>query len=486
MTLQSEPSSEGGRRNTLIIFVVVLLLIGLLGVGGVGAYFLVRDDLSSAEEPTIAYILDTSPRMSQESAGSSRLSVAQAIMAEVIRPADPEFTAGLRVFGSGAVSQSCDDTELVVPFAPSNQPAIADELLGLTIGASTDSALAQSMVAAIRDLNDAIGPHHMVVVTGGEDSCNAQAGELIANEAERAGIDLQTFVVGFQVSEEQALALKTMADRMGDGTFFNAPDADALLVALLDIQNRIESGAPSVVADQPVVEEDKPDAAEVIEDPTEASPEVVAGGYDSQTACDHPYFPLREGAHWDYSYDGTPATWDVTSVTGDLSAAPATVVIETEGITITYTWACGADGIFYYQAGVFDFSELGGSFAAELSSQSGSPLPPPEAFIPGASWTSAYTMTMNFEVEGTSFSIINEIEETHTAGELQEMTTTAGTFDVIPISTSGTTTTSSFGSTFTNTSNGTCAFAVGVGWLGCNTVAAGETSVSELVSYSVP
>jgi hypothetical protein len=273
---------------------------------------------------------------------------------------------------------------------------------------------------------------------------------------------------------------------MGDGTFYNAPDADALLIALLDIQNRIESGAPSAVANQAVVEDEEPAAAEVTEDPTEASPAVAAGGYDSQTACDHPYFPLREGAHWDYSYDGMPATWDVTSVTGDLTAATATVVIETEGISITYTWDCGADGIFYYQAGVFDVSELGGSFAAELSSQSGSPLPPPEAFIPGASWTSAYTMTMNFEVEGTSFSIINEIEETHTAGEVQEMTTAAGTFEVIPISTSGTTTTNSFGRTFTNTSEGTCAFAVGVGWLGCNTVSAGETSISELVSYSVP
>jgi hypothetical protein len=407
-------------------------------------------------------------------------------MAEVIRPADPEFTAGLRVFGSGAIAQSCDDTELVVPFAPSNQPAIADELLGLTIGASTDSALAQSMVAAIRDLNDATGPHHMVVVTGGEDSCNAQAGELIAAEAERAGIDLQTFVVGFQVSAEQAVALKTMADRMGEGTFYNAPDVDALRAALLDIQNRIESGAPSAVVNLALVEDEEPAVAEVTEDPTEASPAAATGGYDSQTACDHPYFPLREGTHWDYSYDGMPATWDVTSVTGDLTAATATVVIETQGIGITYTWDCGADGIFYYQAGVFDFSELGGSFAAELTSQSGSPLPPPEAFVPGSSWTSAYTMTMSFDVEGVSFEIINEVEETHTAGELQEMTTSAGTFEVIPINTSGTTTTTSFANTFTNTSEGTCAFAVGVGWLGCTTVSAGETSISELVSYSVP
>lgn len=482
---ESTPPSEEDRRNTLIIFVVVLLLIACLGAGGIGAYFLTRGDEAAAEEPTVAYILDTSPRMSLESEGSSRLSIAQAIMAEVVRPADPELNSGLRVFGSGAVTQSCDDTELVVPFAPSNQPAIADELLGLSVGASAESALAQSMVAAIRDLDDSAGPHHMVVVTGGEDSCNAQAGELIANEAVRAGIDLQTFVVGFQVTAEQAQALKTIANSMGGGTFYNAPDADALRIALLDIQNQIQSGAPSAVADQPEVEEEEIVAAEVVDDPTEPSP-VVIGGYVSQTACDHPYFPLREGAHWDYSYDGIPATWDVTSVSGDQTVATATVVIAFEGGSITYNWACGINGIFYYQGGFFDFSEFDADVSVELTSRSGSPLPPPEAFVPGTTWTSAYTMVMSMSVEGNPLHITNDVEETYTAGEPQEMTIAGETFEVIPVSTSGTTTTSSFGGTFTNTSTGTCSFALGVGWLGCNTVSAGETSVSELLSYSIP
>ncbi len=106
--------------------------------------------------------------------------------------------------------------------------------------------------------------------------------------------------------------------------------------------------------------------------------------------------------------------------------------------------------------------------------------------MPGASWTTAYTMTMSFDVEGVGFEIINQVEETYTAGELQEMTTAAGTFEGLPVSFSGTTTTSSFGSTFSSPTSGTCVFAVGVGWLGCTTTSAGETSVSELLSYSVP
>jgi hypothetical protein len=432
---QSEPQSGERRRNTVIIFVVVLLLIACLGAGGVGAYFLTRGDQSADEEPAVAYILDTSPRMSLAAEQGTRMSVAQAIMAEVVRPTDPELMAGLRVFGSDAIAQACDDTELIVPFATDNQAAIADSLRRLAVGGSAESALAQSMIAAIRDLNDVAGPQFIVVVTGGEDSCNPQADDLVAAEAERAGIDLQTYVVGFMVSEQQAVALKTLAEKAGSGAYYNAPDAAALRVALLDIQSRIERGGGlSAVADEPVAESDEPEPTTAPAEPTAAT-DGATGGYVSQTACDHPYFPLREGAHWDYSYDGIPATWDVTSVTGDLEAATATVVIETEGVGITYTWDCGADGIFYYQSGVFDISELGGSFEAQLTSHTGSPLPPPEAFVPGASWTSAYTMTMSFEVEGVGFEIINDVEEIYTAGELQEMTTAAGTFEVIPVST---------------------------------------------------
>ena len=481
----SQPHS-GSRRNSIIIIGAVLLLIV---AGAIGAFLFTRDRQSSVEEPAVAYILDTSPRMSLAAEQGTRLSVAQAVMAEVVRPGDPELNAGLRVFGSGAIPQSCDDTELIVPFARANQSAIAEQLTGLVVGGSEESALAQSMIAAIRDLNAANGPHFIVVVTGGEDSCNPQAGELVAAEADRAGIDLRTYLVGFMVSEQQAVALKTMAANSGAGTYYDAPDASALRVALLDIQNRIErGGGPSAVAVEPQAAVDEPARAEPPDEPAAPAdePPAVVAGYESQTACDHPYFPLRQGAQWNYSYDGTPATWNVVAVSGDRTAATATVVMTFESGSITYKWDCGADGIFHYQTGVFDFSELGGSIEIELSSRSGSPLPPPEAFVPGATWTSAYTMSMTMSAEGATFDITNDIEETYTAGELQERTTALGTFEVIPITSIGTVTTTSFGGAFTNTSNSTCWFAVGIGWLGCTTVSAGETSVSELLSYSIP
>jgi hypothetical protein len=237
-SVTSESASSSPRRP-IIIGSAVLLIFACFVAGAIGAFFLLRDRLTSSTEPAVAYILDTSPRMSNSAEQGTRLSIAQAILAEIVRPADPELTSGLRIFGSGALSQSCEDTELVVPFAPANQSTIADELIGLTIGGSLESALAQAMIAAIRDLNAAEGPHFMVVVTGGVDSCNPQAGELVASEADRASIELQTFVVGFQVSEQDAEALKTMAEQVAGGTYHNAPDAASLRTVLKMIQDRI-------------------------------------------------------------------------------------------------------------------------------------------------------------------------------------------------------------------------------------------------------
>ncbi len=481
-------SDSRSRLPLILIGCAVLLVFGCFVAGGVGAYFLLRDRVQAREEPAVAYILDTSPRMSLSAEQGTRLSVAQAILAEVVRPADPELTAGLRVFGSGALAQSCEDTELVVPFAPANQSTIADQLMALAAGRSDESALAQAMIAAIRDLDAAQGPHFIVVVTGGVDSCNPQAGELIASEADRAGIDIQTFVVGFQVSDQEAEALKTMTESTEGGTFYNAPDAATLRSVLGDIQSRINRATmASAEGEEPSVGEEDvaiPEADEPtpVSDRSDESP----AGYDSQTACDHPYFPLRQGARWTYDTDGFIMNWTVASVSGDRSSASASVIMEFEGASVTYNWTCGEEGVVYYQVATFDFADTGADFSMELSSQSGAPLLPAASFEPGATWTSAYTITSETSAEGFSLVTTTEVQQSHTAGAAQEVSSSLGTFQVIPVTTTGTTTSSSEFGSFTSTWNSTCLFAYGVGWLRCEHTSEGVSSVTELVSYSIP
>src|SRR3990172_4288786 len=236
-----------------------------------------------AAEPAAEYILDASPRMDLPTAGGTRLAVARGVLAEIIRPAEASVTAGLRVFGSGANTEACRDTTLIVALAPASQALIADQLLGLSTGKAADAALAEAMIAAIKDLADKKGPHSLVVVTGGQDSCNPEAGQLIAQEAARAGIQLQTFVIGFEVPESESLAIKGLVDPASDGQYIDAPDEARLRAAVQKIQNQIDRPAPQ-------------------------------GNYASQTACDHPYFPLRPGNTWTYQSQDSTTTWTVNTV----------------------------------------------------------------------------------------------------------------------------------------------------------------------------
>lgn len=482
-----EPAPPGRSRSRLpLIGVGLLVVLGCIAVSTVAAVLLLRARSQGSDHPAVAYIMDISPRMGDSAGTDTKLAIGRSIFADVIRRSDPDLTAGFRVFGVEAGGAACDDTELLVPFAQSNQNRIADRLGGLDVGGSSESALGAAMIAAVRDLSQASGKRYMVVVTGGSDSCNPEAGRLIAAEAADHDIDLQTFVVGFQVSPAEADALRRIA-KQGGASYLEAANEEQLRRALESVQGLIEQGTP---IEQPLAVVATTAPASSTESPTRppqpTEAVAAASDYTSQTACDHPYFPLRQGAHWDYSYDGLPASWDVTDVTGDLDSASATVVIAVEGLTITYHWDCGADGVFFYQFGSFDFSELPGDVQTTLTSQSGSPIPPAGSLVPGASWTSSYTMEISFEMEGIALTITNQVDQSYAAGDFEQHSTAAGSIEALRIENTGSTTTTTFGTTVNSSSNGTCWFAIGIGWLGCDTSSDGDSSHSELVSYSIP
>jgi hypothetical protein len=75
----------------------------------------------------------------------------------------------------------------------------------------------------------------------------------------------------------------------------------------------------------------------------ECQPEPRSYG---QTACDHPYLPLRPGATWTYS---SGFTYLVTSVVGDRDHATATMTLTGQQTTAEFAWDCTADqGLLRY------------------------------------------------------------------------------------------------------------------------------------------
>lgn len=454
-----------------------LCLLAALGLGG---YWFFQQEQSTVAPPAVVYILDASPRMAQATEGGTRLSVARAVLAEIVRSADTSVAAALRVFGTGAVEAACQDTELLVPLAAASQGQIAQTLSTVeTSATSVDSALAAAMIAGIRDLAQTNGPHTLVVVTGGADSCSAGAGELIRQEAERAGISLQMFVVGFEVDEQEAAAIKAIIAATPGVAYLNAPDAPTLHSILNSIQAYIANptgpALTAVLASSPAGESEAPtvltptaDVGEVTAEATLAATKFA--GYRPQTACDHPYYPLRLGATWTYLTPNGETTETVESVTGDLANANAVLAVNEGGTVLKYAYTCSPDGILHL-----------GSATHNCSQMSGVNLPNLEALVSDATWSSELTCAN--PDSGETY----QLSRSDTAGNPQTISTPAGSFDVIVMTVNQTgTLTDSYGE-YRSTGAGTLYYALGVGLVRSDWVVNGTIPLSnELTTYNIP
>lgn len=454
------------RRWPVILLVgcalVVLCLCIVAAAGAAYSYF--RGQKGSAAEPTIEYILDASPRMeSQSSGGDTRIGVARGVLAEIVRTADPRLTAGLRVFGTGALPQGCQDTDLVVPLAAANQGAIEGKLGGIESAPESNSPVAQTMVAAIRDMASTDGPHSIVMVTGGADTCNPEAGELVRQEAGRAGIELRVFVVGFEVPEDEIEAVKAFVELIPGATYADAPQAAALRSVLAEIQTEV---------DRMAVEAFEPET----------------GGRAGANACDHPYLPLRPGASWSFDSSEGGLTWSVTSAGGSAESASATMAFSIPEATFTVNWICTSAGITSYDFGNVTSSAFGGVLTMDVVSSSGSWLPPAESLVPGYSWSNDYTTVVSSSFEGVSMDITTTTSEAWTVAGMETISVPAGTFDALRID--GTSTTESSGfmgvSLPPSTTSQTFWLVEGVGIVRYTTSSEGYSGHGDLTSYSVP
>ena len=200
--------------------------------------------------------------------------------------------------------------------------------------------------------------------------------------------------------------------------------------------------APSVeVVDPRPAQDEQAESTEVQPELIDADePDIIAtddpgwgeSGTPAQSACNHPYFPLRTGYTYTMSHQsGEILTWEVLNVEGDMQVATAEMQISGDEFAHIYTWECSADeGLVSYEFGNQTMSIIYPKHKIEIIDGSGIFLPPPEGIIKGGIWASSSNSRVSYnqneggqeigvtaEIENIQFSTILNTDPVHFNGQ---------------------------------------------------------------------
>ncbi|MGD8585906.1 MAG: hypothetical protein PVJ75_11190 [Chloroflexota bacterium] len=138
-----------------------------------------------------------------------------------------------------------------------------------------------------------------------------------------------------------------------------------------------------------------------------------ASGDGAQSACDHPYLPMRSGAMWNYETSEGPIIWEVVDVQGGLDEATAVLSVTVGDVSLEYQWQCSAgQGLSSFDFANLTSAPVGLDMTIEQVSVDGQFLLPPEEMVVGASWTAELLGTVSFsqEIEGTSIEATGDMK----------------------------------------------------------------------------
>ena len=196
-------------------------------------------EAASSEAPVaIEFILDASGSMAARMGGETKMALAQSALLAALDALEPAHALiGLRAYGfdtslDHSAAASCPNTELVAGFTLGDASDAGAAASGLSPYGYTP--IAASLQAAAGDLAALEARDRLIVlISDGEETCE---GDPVAAAAEAAGrgVNLSTFVVGFDLDADQAAQMRAIAEA-GGGRYIGAPDGEALAESLSEI-----------------------------------------------------------------------------------------------------------------------------------------------------------------------------------------------------------------------------------------------------------
>ena len=214
------------------------------GLSPAGASYADAQPPTKGEIVRMVFVLDGSGSMWGQIDGKAKITIAKAVMAELIAGIPETFHTGLTVYGHRRKGD-CGDIEMVLPVGPHNASAMNAKVQAISPKGKTPlSAAVKQAAEALRFTEERAT---VVLVSDGLETCDIDPCELAA-ELAMSGVDFTVHVVGFDISAEDQGRLRCLADRTG-GLFLAADDAGSLRHALFKTVEKAKTPPPPVVED---------------------------------------------------------------------------------------------------------------------------------------------------------------------------------------------------------------------------------------------
>ncbi len=172
----------------------------------------------------ILLVLDLSSSMADAIDGSPKIEIARTVLREIIGDLPEAGTVGLRTFNG------CGQSDLLVPLQPLDRELLTAEVGSLETGGKTP--LAHTLGEIAEDLRDLEGPHLVILVTDGMETCGGDP-VAAARALSESGTDVLFRLVGYdprsagEAARQQFLEIASAAG----GYYVDAQSADELLDA---------------------------------------------------------------------------------------------------------------------------------------------------------------------------------------------------------------------------------------------------------------
>lgn len=186
---------------------------------------------TAQDNPNTILVLDGSGSMWGQIEGVAKITIAQQVVGDLLDGFPTDQNLGLTVYGHREKG-NCADIETVVSPGAGTMNAIRNAVNGIKPKGKTP--MTDAVIAAAQALRYTEEKATVILVSDGIETCNPDPCAAAA-ALEEAGVDFTAHVVGFDVTDPNALAqMQCIADGTG-GKFLKASDAAELSQALTTV-----------------------------------------------------------------------------------------------------------------------------------------------------------------------------------------------------------------------------------------------------------